>query len=131
MVEVGTADELLLQFWCISPLQIYVNSVSMDYLIRVWGKTQKRGKCSDVDQLQRLCRETFAGTVACVGYLASSHGVSFGDDFMFVDYPCGRQISRTCDLGRDSPNSYRNFIRISLLVSTTRFFSAHHDISDS
>jgi hypothetical protein len=35
------------------------------------------------------------------------------------------------DLGQDSPNSYENFIRIVLSVSTTRLFCTQPDIPDS
>ena len=32
--------------------------------------------------------------MACAGYLVSQYDFHFGDNFVFVDYPCQRQISR-------------------------------------
>ena len=96
-------------------MQLMVNPASMDYLVRIWGKTRSRGKvrsknCNDFrcfgprllnllpkvrsgPALADLCREIFEGVVACVGYLASAHGW-LGDEFLFLSHPCDRQVSR-------------------------------------
>ena len=70
-----------------------VNPSSRDYLVRIWGKTRSRGKVRSGPALTELCREIFEGVVACVGYLASSHGW-LGDEFLFLSHPCDRQVSR-------------------------------------
>ena len=70
-----------------------VNPSSRDYLVRIWGKTRSRGKVRSGPALAELCREIFEGVVACVGYLASSHGW-LGDEFLFLSHPCDRQVSR-------------------------------------
>ena len=74
--------------------QVYVNIESRQYLVRVWGKTRERGDFRQASELQTLCRNVFARRVACAGYLVSQYDFHFGDDFVFVDYPCQRQISR-------------------------------------
>jgi hypothetical protein len=79
-------------------LQIYVNLDTSDFLIRVWGKTKRKGSVTGVGELQLLCEEVFDGTVACAGHLVSEHNTIFGGDFFFVDFPCHRQISKHCEL---------------------------------
>ena len=84
-------------------LQVYVNTESRQYLVRVWGKTRERGDFQQASELQTLCRNVFARRVACAGYLVSQYDFHFGDDFVFVDYPCQRQISRCCELAYRLP----------------------------
>ena len=50
-----------------------------------------------------VCRNVFSRRVACAGYLVSQYDFHFGDDFVFVDYPCQRQISRCCELSYRLP----------------------------
>jgi len=78
-------------------MQLMVNPSSRDYLVRIWGKTRSRGKVRSGPALTELCREIFEGVVACVGYLASSHGW-LGDEFLFLSHPCDRQVSRLCEV---------------------------------
>ena len=78
-------------------LQVYVNTESRQYLVRVWGKTRERGAFQHSSELPTLCRNVFARRVACAGYLASQYDFHFGDDFVFVDYPCQRQGGNSID----------------------------------
>ena len=71
--------------------------------MRVWGKTRERGDFKQASELQTLCRNVFSRRVACAGYLVSQYDFHFGDDFVFVDYPCQRQISRCCELSYRLP----------------------------
>ena len=50
-----------------------------------------------------FCRNVFSRRVACAGYLVSQYDFHLGDDFVFVDYPCQRQISRCCELSYRLP----------------------------
>ena len=86
-------------------IQVYVNTESRQYLVRVWGKTRERGDFRQASELQTLCRNVFSRRVACAGYLVSQYDFHFGDDFVFVDYPCQRQISRCCELSYQLPES--------------------------
>ena len=87
-------------------MQLMVNPSSRDYLVRIWGKTRSRGKVRSGPALTELCREIFEGVVACVGYLASSHGW-LGDEFLFLSHPCDRQVSREGRRDRIQPTRGR------------------------
>jgi hypothetical protein len=77
---------------------VYINADTRDYLVRVWGKTREKGNVNQVLELQDLCKRVFEKRIACVGYLAAQYDFGFGDEFIFVDFPCQRQISRACEV---------------------------------
>ena len=75
-------------------VQIYANTDTKKYVVRVWGRTSDKGDLTSEEDLRSLCFKNFEKTSACVGYLGSHPGG--GLNLVHESFPCSRWISNTC-----------------------------------
>ena len=80
-------------------VQLYINLESKKFLVRILGFTRRTGEYRNIAELVDLCRETFGNVVACVGVVDPKvpQSAYASEEWVMVDYPCRRQISRYCE----------------------------------
>ena len=81
--------------------QVLVNQKTKEFLIRVWGKTFKKGLIASITDLQDICKSAL-GTEAtcCPGHYSGNMATLFGNmpSFKRVSHPFMRWVSSDCQV---------------------------------
>ncbi len=89
-----------------SAVQVFVNLATLEYSLRVWGRTLERGHIGQGESdggstgLGDLCRAAFGPDVAfCPGLpMEDADGQQSGGGLLCVDYPYRRIVSAGCEI---------------------------------
>jgi hypothetical protein len=79
-------------------LQVYYDTRSLRYLIRIWGRTRMEGTLDSHESLGEMCRTVFERTVACAGVVDETAFVRKTRHFLITAFPFDRQIARACQM---------------------------------
>ena len=111
--------------------QVLVNQKTKEFIIRVWGKTFKKGMVASIADLQEICKSAL-GTDAtcCPGHYSGSFSSLFGNmpSFSRVSHPFMRWVSSDCQVlyeKRDSSES-----RVKLCTNCSSIDSMKQEVED-
>ena len=72
-------------------LEVIVDIVRLEYILRVWGRTHETGSLNSVNHLVQICRENFEDLQICLGMKEK-----LGKNLSSMEYPVTRHFSKRC-----------------------------------
>ena len=80
--------------------QVFVNRVTREFIVRVWGRTFKKGTVSGITELHAVCESTLGvKAVSCPGHYMPERTLDMlGDlsNFTLATHPFNRWVSNDC-----------------------------------
>ena len=103
--------------------QVLVNQKTKEFIIRVWGKTFKKGLVASIADLQEICKSAL-GTEAtcCPGHYSDNSASLFGNmpSFKRVSHPFMRWVSSDCQLLYEKRDSSESRVKLCTSCSSMK-----------
>ena len=95
--------------------QVLVNQETKEYIIRVWGKTFKKGMVASVVELQDILKSALGNeAICCPGHYTEGLSSLFGNmpAFSLLTHPFKRWVSTNCKVLYEKPDSTESRVKI-------------------
>ena len=95
--------------------QVLVNQETKEFIIRVWGKTFKKGSIASIADLQEICKSALGNEATCCpGHYSEGLSSLFGNmpAFSLITHPFKRWVSTKCKILYEKPDSPESRVKI-------------------
>ena len=117
--------------------QVMVNKETKDFIVRVWGKTFKKGVVSGIAELRSICQSALGRkTVCCPGHYSEGLSALFFNmpRFTLVTHPFKRYVSAGCKVlyeKHDSTDYNLSEYKVKLCSSCSSLKQEQQDLAAS
>ena len=117
--------------------QVMVNKETKEFIVRVWGKTFKKGIVSDITELRNICQSALGRkTVCCPGHYSEGLSALFFNmpRFTLITHPFKRYVSAGCKVlyeKHDSTDYNSSEYKVKLCSSCSSLKQEQQDLAAS
>ena len=117
--------------------QVMVNKETKEFIVRVWGKTFKKGTVSGISELRSICQSALGRkTVCCPGHYSEGLSALFFNmpRFTLVTHPFRRYVSAGCKVlyeKHDSTDYNSSEYKVKLCSSCSSLKQEQQDLAAS